>query len=168
MQIYVYYNIDCASQEETQIIQDFFTRRGMDVQMDKLHVFIESDESKKPPYQIESEKTHIAVAIEDWAGIAPLLGRDFVVTGTVDTSDVAGEYMDFRLTYRGGAFAAAYSDWYLHCDLEEYEDYEDFCETEGDLCTEEEFDEWQGEELYLLEKEGAQALVKKVPLPYTL
>ena len=110
MQIYMYYHMDCITEEEVKQIQQFFEARHMSVMVEGLSVSIESDESVKEHYEIEDETTHVKVAIKDWEEIAPVLGREFTVDGTVDTSFVAGEYMDFRLEYLGDAFAAMYSE----------------------------------------------------------
>ena len=168
MEIYTYYNLDCISEEELNTVKNYFEAREMSVTVNDLHIFIESDESKKEPYEIESETTHIEVAIKDWTAIASTLGRDFTVSGTVDTSYTAGEYMDFRLEYRDKTFSAFYSDWYLECDLDGYEDYEEFCEEEGELCTSEEFEKLQDKEVYIIEQENDNVLSEEVPLIYKL
>ena len=97
MQIYMYYHIDCISEKEASQVQSYFEARHMSVTVKELHIMVKSDESLKTRYEIEDETTHIKVAIKDWEEIAPTLGREFAVDGTVDTSFTGGEYMDFQL-----------------------------------------------------------------------
>lgn len=168
MEIITYYNFDCITNEELDMVKKYFESKNMLVYATGLQLLVESDESQKEHYDIESEKTHIEVAIKDWADLAVCLSRDFSVEGTVDTSALAGEYMDFRLDYKNGAFSAMYSDWYLLFDPNEYEDYKHFCEAEGKLCTEEEFEASRDKEVYLVEGKDGNALVENIPLVYTL
>ena len=51
---------------------------------------------------------------------------------------------------------------------EEYDDYEDFCESEGKLCSKEEFESLQDKEAYIIEGKEGNALVESIPLIYHL
>ncbi|WP_407383919.1 hypothetical protein [Ruminococcus sp.] len=69
----------------------------------------------------------------------------FTIDGCVDTSESAGEYMDFSISYRDGKITAASSCWYIYFYGDDYEDYEEFCEEflddeDNPRFTEEEFE----------------------------
>ncbi len=167
MQIYHDYSINCISTDEVKLVEEHFSSLGMEVKADGLRVLIISDESKKEFYTIENEQTHICMAIKDWKMIAPMLNRDFSVEGTIDTSSTAGEYMDFRLDYCDGKFSAMYSDWYQEGDLFAFENYAEFCEACGRLCSEERFDTMKDKTTFIIEKDGGDVLAESVPLIYT-
>lgn len=94
----------------------------------------------------------------------------FTIDGCVDTSESAGEYMDFSISYRDGKITVASSCWYIYFYGDDYEDYEEFCEEflddeDNPHYTEEEFDEFcdSDEELFVLDS-GSGDIVSAVPL----
>ena len=93
--------------------------------------------------------------------------------GYWDNSTVAGECLDFEITYDGKELVRKCSDWYVEEEKGFYEDWEDFCDqhegVNGELpMTEEEFNNWEkGKILYDLEFTN-QKWVEKVPLNHDL
>ena len=94
----------------------------------------------------------------------------FTIDGCVDTSESAGEYMDFSISYCDGKITVASSCWYIYFYGDDYEDYEEFCEEflddeDNPHYTEEEFDEFcdSDEELFVLDS-GSGDIVSAVPL----
>ena len=94
----------------------------------------------------------------------------FTIDGCVDTSESAGEYMNFSISYCDGKITVASSCWYIYFYGDDYEDYEEFCEEflddeDNPRYTEEEFDEFcdSDEELFVLDS-GNGDIVSAVPL----
>ena len=96
----------------------------------------------------------------------PELG--FSMKGVIDTSEEAGEYMDFLIEYRDGVLTEKSSDWYVILHADDYEDYDDFCEAYCDddgepRFSEEAYEAFQTGEWYLLDS-GYGDAVQQVPL----
>ena len=94
----------------------------------------------------------------------------FTIDGCVDTSESAGEYMNFSISYCDGKITVASSCWYIYFYGYDYEDYEEFCEEflddeDNPRYTEEEFDEFcdSDEDLFVLDS-GNGDIVSAVPL----
>lgn len=95
---------------------------------------------------------------------------EFVISGVVDTSESAGEYMDFLIEYRNRKMTVRTSDWYRRVCADFYNSYEAFCadfhDKEGTaLCTEVQYQKFRKDRLwYALERDEEECLVQKVPL----
>ena len=94
----------------------------------------------------------------------------FTIDGCVDTSESAGEYMDFSISYCDGKITVASSCWYIYFYGDDYEDYEEFCEEflddeDNPRFTEEEFEKFRDsdEEMFVLDS-GNGDIVSAVPL----
>lgn len=88
----------------------------------------------------------------------------FVVNGTIDTSESAGELRDFIVTYKDKNLIVEYSDWYIETWMESYDDYEDFCDSFFE-CSEEEYLKLKEYEfVYLLEASDGDKLSDAVPM----
>ena len=89
-------------------------------------------------------------------------GSFFSIDGTIDTSESAGEYMDFSITYESKTIEVRSSAWY--CIIGENTTYEEFCEwyddeEDGHKFSLEEFENGN----YYLER-GPGEIVAEVPL----
>ena len=115
------------------------------------------------------EETYDCVFEDEVVALAQAMAKaapqaSFVMTGIIDTSESAGEYMDFRIELAGGKLTAAFSDWYLSDWMGNFEDYEDFCDCVME-CTEEEYEVYCGYEfLFTLETDEGNVYTDHVPL----
>lgn len=118
---------------------------------------------------IHIEETYDCVFDDDVIELAKAMAKAapdaaFVMDGVIDTSESAGEYMDFRIELMGGKLTAAFSDWYLEDCMDCFEDYEDFCDCVME-CTEEEYDRYKTYDfLYTLETDDGEVYTDHVPL----
>lgn len=163
-QVYNRYWIDCLSEKEVDIVRRHFTEPGMKVTEDGLRVSVICDEAKRGRRLIENNNVHLGRAVDDWREIARELGRDFSVCGDIDTSFCDGYEMYFRIDHHDGDFSVVFSDWFTVGDLFMFESYEDFCESEGKLCSEEEFMALRDKLTFIIEAEGGNVLAEEVPL----
>lgn len=126
------------------------------------------DESLLGKDCIEIEETYQFVWVQDIVKLAELMVKNspnlssLTISGTVDTSESAGEYMDFLIKYENGTLTVQSSCWYLLLDADEYDDYEEFGEDyEG--YSEEEYEELRQCPHYILNS-GDGDIVTEVPL----
>ena len=118
---------------------------------------------------ITIDETYDCVFEDDICELAKEMARaagtaSFEMSGVIDTSESAGEYMDFRFEFTNGRLTAAFSDWYLSNCMECIENYEDFCEFVMD-CTEEEYKTYcEYEFLYTIETSEGEVYSDHVPL----
>ncbi len=126
------------------------------------------DESMCGKNRIEIEETYQFVWVEDVAKLAELMVKNaptisgFTISGTVDTSESSGEYMDFIIKYENGSLSVQSSCWYLILDADEFDDYDEFCEVyEGH--SKEEYEELKKRPHYILDS-GNGDIVTEVPL----
>lgn len=126
------------------------------------------DESLLGKDCIEIEETYQFVWVQDIVKLAELMVKNspnlssLTISGTVDTSESAGEYMDFLIKYENGTLTVQSSCWYLILDADEYDDYEEFSEDyEG--YSEEEYEELRQCPHYILNS-GDGDIVTEVPL----
>ena len=85
---------------------------------------------------IEFEESYRLVWLEDLVDAARKLSRlckgktSFTMSGTIDTSESAGEYMDYRIEFKEDMLKVRNSPWYLvYWGTNDWNDsYEDFCE----------------------------------------
>lgn len=124
------------------------------------------DEIEKEGKFYMIEESYDLVFAEDIADFAIQMARNapkagFVITGTIDSSESAGEYMDFRFCYENGKLTEELSDWYLEVEAEEDSSYEEFRQIYP--CTEEEYNRLPKAPLYYLAGQE-EHFVTKVPL----
>lgn len=102
--------------------------------------------------------------VESMAKAAP--DTIFTVEGTIDTSETAGEYKDFRFELNNGKLTGQFSDWYVEDYMENFEDYEDFIQfSDFEDITEEEYNKFKTWEwLYTLETDNGNIYSDNVPL----
>lgn len=117
---------------------------------------------------IKIEETYQFVWVQDVTKLAELMVKNaptisgFTISGTVDTSESAGEYMNFVIKYENGVLSVQSSCWYLILDADEFDDYDEFCEVyEG--YSEEEYEELKKCPHYILDS-GDGDIVTEVPL----
>ena len=72
----------------------------------------------------EIEETYEVVFFEDIVDMAERIAgaaanAELTIEGTVDTSESAGEYMDFDISCKAGQMTTRSSDWYLYPDEDE-------------------------------------------------
>ena len=126
------------------------------------------DESLIGESCITIEETYDVVWVEDIAKLAEVMTKttpnisSFTITGTVDTSESAGEYMDFLIKYENNTLSVQSSCWYVLLDTDEFEDYEEFCD-EYEGYSEGEFEEFQECQHFILDR-GDGDIVAEVPL----
>mgnify|MGYP003301841204 CR=1 FL=1 len=152
--------------------------QGKDDDIKKVLPVIEEQleyEVEGVPTEIQIEEEYNLVWLEDitsdlavkMAKTAPDLA--FTIEGVVDTSESAGEYMDFSISYCNGKLTEASSCWYVMLYMDDYDEYEDFCEEycddEGNpLYSEEKYEELKEEyDLFVLDS-GDGDIVTNVPL----
>ena len=84
--------------------------------------------------KIEIEENYEIVFLEDFRAAAIRIAKKFrnepfIISGCIDTSESAGEYMDFRIEYDGvSTLLIKNSKWYLvldPCDFKTFEDFQD-------------------------------------------
>ena len=113
---------------------------------------------------LENITNDLAVNI---AKTAPKL--KFTIDGVVDTSESAGEYMDFAISYNDGEITEKSSCWYVMMFMDDFEEYEEFCEEYCDddgepLYSEEEFEKFKEHMDWFVLESGDGAIVDTVPL----
>ena len=122
---------------------------------------------------ISVEETYECVWLEDIVVLAIQMAKaapaaKFEIEGVVDTSESAGEYMDFLITYKDKQLVSKNSCWYVTMNAYAYADYEEFSEDyldENDepRFTEEQYEEFLEGDYYILES-GNGDCVNEVPL----
>lgn len=141
----------------------------------------EDDDPTLREAEFEIEDCYCCVWLEDiealaakMAKIAPL--ASFTLDGVVDTSESAGEYMDFLIEYSNKKLTRSSSCWYLESGeayfKDCYPDYDEFCKEFWDkeqnrpLYTEEEYEEFCTWEFVFFIGDHYKKLVSEVPLDY--
>ena len=86
---------------------------------------------------INVEETYDVVFLEDITNMAlemakAAIGSEFSIEGVIDTSESAGEYMNFKISYSHGRLEERSSFWYAYPNdgLEDMS-YEEYCEEFG-------------------------------------
>ena len=122
---------------------------------------------------LEITENYTVVYIEDLMEFAENIAKlapnaEFAMDGTVDTSETAGEYMDFSIEYSDREVVVHYSEWYVYLGL--YDSYEDFCEEFDEVYGEHRYTEEQFEELmnsdedWFVIEDSEKTLIRNVPL----
>ena len=103
---------------------------------------------------------------EELADLCP--GSSFIIKGCTDTSESAGEYMDFEVSYENEVITIKWSDWYLIVYPNDYENFEEFSEAYGGRYDKKMFEELKNGGWYAIEREirtpTKNELVREVPL----
>ena len=133
----------------------------------------------------EEESPSLCIEVEDLYGHADdmdemdklaisiakaLPASEFLVYGRIDTSESAGEYMDFSIEYKNQKLISKHSSWYVYMWADDFAEYEDFAENYQDKkgkprYTKEQFEAFRKTQHFVL-KSGAGACVPQVPLEY--
>ena len=82
-----------------------------------------------------------------------LPNTDFTMKGRIDATESAGEEDLFIITVKDGKLKAVHTDWVQRDDKSAFDSYEDFLEMWGDISetlSEEEFDNFDGDEMIIL------------------
>lgn len=115
------------------------------------------------------EDTYEVVMLEDITNMAIEMakktsGASFRIEGVVDTSESAGEYMDFSISYTNGEVIEKSSDWYMYpeSDLEDMT-YEEYLEEYDEEYSEEDFNRMQ-QGWFIVETIGGDTIMETVPL----
>lgn len=126
------------------------------------------DDSMVGQNPVEIEETCQIVWVHDVVRLAELMVKNapdisfFIISGIVDTSESAGEYMNFVIKYENGSLTVQSSCWYLILYADEFDDYDEFCEV-YDGYSEDEFEELRKCTHYVLDS-GSGDIVTEVPL----
>ena len=142
----------------------------------------ECDSGEPQEEFFEIEDCYACVWLEDIQVLAAKMARlapnaSFDLDGVVDSSESAGEYMDFSITYASGKLTSSSSAWYLHSGngyfLDCYPNYEEFNEEfwnedkDCPLYTEEEYTKFRTwYELFFI-GDGYKTITSSVPLEFT-
>ena len=99
-----------------------------------------------------------------------LPASDFLISGRINTSEKAGEYMNFLIEYKDKRLLSKHSSWYVYMWADDFDEYEDFAENYQDKkgkprYTKEQFEAFQKTQHFVLES-GGGACVPEVPLEY--
>lgn len=125
------------------------------------------DESLRGKDCIEIEETYQFVWVWDVVKLAESMVKNspnlslLTISGTVDTSESCGEYMNFLIKYENSTLTVQSSCWYLSLYADDFDDYEEFSEAFD--YSEEEYEEFRQCPHYILDS-GNGDIVTKVPL----
>ena len=119
--------------------------------------------------KLNIEGTYEVVMLEDINNMAIEMAKkasasSFTIEGVVDTSESAGEYMDFSISYANGEVVERSSDWYMYpeSDLEDMT-YEEYLEEYDEEYSEEDFNRMQ-QGWFIVETPGKDTVMETVPL----
>lgn len=135
-----------------------------------------TDEAFDEGAEIEIEETYKCVDIDEITELAINMAKaapdsSFEMSGVIDTSESAGEFMDFAFAYKSGAITRQSSDWYMETCIEDYDSYEDFIDEwedeVGDL-SEERFEALKdkNEFVFFVETRDGIVIMSEVPLSH--
>ena len=136
------------------------------------------DEDFDEGSEIEIEETYKCVNLEEITDMAIKMAKSapdasFEMRGIIDTSESAGELMDFNFIYDAEKLIRQSSDWYVETCIEDYESYDDFIdewgEDAGDL-SEKQFEEIRDENefVFFVEAEVGTEIMNEVPLSHVI
>ena len=115
------------------------------------------------------EETYAVVFLEDITALALEMAKvamasTFTIEGVIDTSESAGEYMNFLICYTEGELEEKSSCWYMYPDgdLEDMT-YEEYCEDYGDDYSEEDFEKMK-KGWFIVETSKGDVMMATVPL----
>lgn len=164
MNTYIYYKLDSETESDSAVVREYFENIGWDVQTEGLHLLVTTDESKRKVDGMGDDGLYFDAVLEDLKPLIAKLNKDIDIAATVDTSEAAGEMMDYLVSSVDGQLKIKRSDWYVEACMDDYEDYEDFSDSFCD-CSEEEYAEIKDcEFVYLLETDDGEILSVEVPM----
>lgn len=137
-----------------------------------------TDERFDEGSEIEIEETYECVDLEEITDMAIKMAKSaadasFEMSGIIDTSESAGELMDFNFVYEAEKLVRKSSDWYIETCIEDYESYDEFIdewEDEAGDLSEEQFEELRDENefVFFVEAEGGTVVMTEVPLSHVV
>lgn len=164
MNAYIYYKLDSETEYDLVVASEYFEKIGWDVQTNGLNLLVTTDESERKVDGMGDDGLYFDAVLEDLKPLIAKLNKDIDIAATVDTSEVAGEMMDYLVSSVDGQLKIKRSDWYLETCMRSYVDYKDFCDKFCD-CSEEEYAEIKDcEFVYLLETDDGEILSGEVPM----
>lgn len=113
--------------------------------------------------------TYEVALLEDITNMAMKMAKaasctTFIIAGEIDASEVAGEYMKFRISYSQNEIEKSFSFWYMEPNRDVKEmSYEEFCEESFDEYSEEDFKKMQNG-WYMVETREGTVMMETVPL----
>ena len=163
MTVILKYSFSSQNNEDKKQVSDLLSTLGFDlkVQTDRVYAETEYDFSSDEPV----EKHFLQIAVSDYEKILDTLKKDFSLSGVIDTSSLAGEYMDFCICKTDGKVFVKASDWYQEEWMDGFDDYDDFHECYP-MCSEEEYKKLKENEFayYWQDKNGDYVFSDSVPL----
>lgn len=97
--------------------------------------------------------------------MAKIVDVPFEMSGLIDTSFSAGEYMDFKFIYQDGVLFEQYSDWYVEDCMDQWDSFEEFNESFDGVFGEEVYEKFKKcGFMYTLETDDGDILSETVPL----
>lgn len=150
-----------------------FKFNGDKADIEKVKSFLEDrfddDVEGDEDFDAIIEETYACVWIDNIAELAveivklaPKLG--FVLSGVVDTSESAGEYMDYEIRYENEKLTLRHSCWYVYFYAYDYESYEECVEETEGRYTEEEYNFGIENEDAVVLDSGDGAVMAEAPL----
>ena len=117
---------------------------------------------------IEICETYELTSVDDVSRLAMKMAEaspnaSFTISGVVDTSESAGEYMNFKMDYSNQELRILASDWYLCSDVQENMSYEEYCDEYDSDYSEEDFEKLK-QGWFIIESRGGDTVVETVPL----
>lgn len=118
---------------------------------------------------LKIDETYEVTFLEDITNMAvemakAAIGTTFTIDGVIDTSESAGEYMDFMVSYEQGELEEKSSWWYMYPDsFLQNMTYEEYCEDYGDDYSEEDFEKMQ-KGWFIVEAREGDVMMAFVPL----
>ena len=163
MNVYLNYRLKVASENEGDKAKAFFEELGCEVNFDANQLFafgvLEKHCSDEPV-----ETVYLAKAKNTYDRFLKYMQCDTSLEGTIDTSETAGECMDFQIILSDGMINVKCSPWYIETCMDDVDDYEGFCDIVGDF-SEEEYDSVKELEfVYILETEAGDKLSSDIPM----
>lgn len=127
------------------------------------------EENENPSVDVELEEIYGHDSLDDIEELAinianALPNNSFIIEGCIDTSESAGEYMNFQVEYKNKKLISKNSGWYLHMYPDDFENYDSFLEYYPKF-SEEEFEKFRHDDYYILDS-GNGEFVKEIPLSY--
>ena len=167
--ISVSFDFDCVSVPEQKQLAEYFTAQGLTVKC-KSPCNVSADGDIVTPYELTSKRQVVETAVKDWKAIAAFLNRDFSVK--IEIFSFLSQdfhFIDSLIEYCNHKFRVRYSDCYDLCFMSDFDDYQEFCDKYGDgVFTEEEFEDEQDSDYFVIEKDDQISFEDEVKLKYTL
>ncbi len=150
---------------------------GTDAEIEAINKVLReavTDEKYNGGREIKIEETYTCTFPEEVEALAARMASvspnsEFFMEGVIDTSESAGEFMDFAVKFTDGKLLRQFSDWYLETCLEYYEGFDDFVDEWGEEVPEVDelyFNKFKEENefAFFLETKDGMMMVSSVPL----